>query len=1019
MKSAHSFAYVFFALALSALPACQSTPVASTQPSEILGSATTQPDITETELPGLVPTYVSMRPADALKRARMTLPEILATLPQPRYLAPATQPAAKPASVEPPVAAQKAYLRAKQAFLERRTFDAIRELQAAEQIEPNSPQIIRLLGTVYISSGSNKARGATYLERAVQLNPYDVESFFFLGNAATEQGKTGLPTATVLFAHALSFKGNKLASDADPAIWPLLQFFLGTTLDPQGHDQATIDTLTAFLNSNPNFNRSTALGRLLFEYSRQENMILQTIGDAKMRLGDISGALAAYRKALQGETYSQRNQSLVSRAIFAQTKLLKHDEALTTAAEYLRLNKADPGASRYINFLVANGNRAKVVKTMQGVYDEAGRPTTLALAIADVMPESEATEFLKAHLDSRPRDAATFERLVRIFTDHAAGVDGMKKAVALVDKAMTDATPTQARALAMTLVGNKDDQTTLLGAIDALPAADKQRPNVQVIRGLSMVQARRPADARASFEQAIAANGDLVVARVELVRLLLSQNDLKTATTVLAPVATRTDANIVPLRVDVLLRSGKKVEALGLLDQLIAADATNATLYLQKSRLQQLTGDFAGAERTLEDAIERFPQNEDVYASLYDICDNLPDPVQSWQRLFNRVLGSIPHSRIARLMSADWAGAHGEYEKQEKLLDPLLAEDPNDFRALAKLVESYEQNGKRPQALALIQARIAKSPNEKNLYAILLNHYKTERNRPKMLETSEKLLLLEPASPERSRELALIYLMLDRPQDAVKTAREGLQMPSLLDPTPLLSVLRRATSKTNEPDIALAEINAAIAKFPDQWADLQLELSIFYDHTNKKGEAEKVMMGILEKHPDHHQTLNSLGYAWADQGRNLERARELIQSAVDAEPNNAAYLDSLGWAYYKMGDFKNAIKWLQRAVAARGGNHPVLLSHLGDALFRESEEERAKRGDPNFRSENATKAQQMWSAGQMRMVDLDELELDDPELVGLGKKLREKIDAVTARKPPAVAPLGRDVKPTTQPAPAK
>ena len=1030
MKRANPYVLLFALLAASALPGCQSTPVAATQPStDVLGVATTQPETTlgNETLPGLPPVAVSLRSGSALMQAQLPLPKIIASLPQPRYLAATTQPAAMaPSSApskEPAVAAQHAYLRAKRAFLERRAFDAIRELQAAEQIEPNSPEIIRLLGTIYISSGSNKARGATYLERAVQLAPYDVESFFYLGSAAMEQGRSGMPTAIATFAHALSLKGNKLASDADPAIWPLLQAFMGTALENQGYDQAAIDAFTAFMTTNPNYSRSTSFGRLLYGFSRQQNLLLQSIGDAKMRLGDARGAIEAYKRALEGETYSSRNQSLVSRVIYAQVIQGKIDDAIATTSEYLRVNKADPGATRYLSFLAANtANKAKVVKAMQVVYDDAGRPTTLALALADLMPEAEAVEFLRKHLDSRPRDAATFERLVHIFTNNLAGPEGMKKAVGLVAKAMVDASPTQARSLAMTLVGNKDDQTALLGAIDSMPAAEQQQANVGVIKGLSLLQARREADARVAFEQALAAKGDLIVARVELVRLLLSRNDIKAAEAAMAPIATRTDATIVPLRVEVLLRSGKQAEAVKLLDQLIAAEPLNAMLPMQKAMLQRLTKDVAGAERTLEEALDRFPQNEDVYAALYDLYDSpageqLPDATQSWQRLLKRVLGAMPNSRIARLMSADWAGAHSEFDRQLKLLDSLLSENPNDFRALSKLIEAYDNNGKQTEALTIIQARITKDPTEKNLYAILLKHYQAERNKPKILETSEKMLLLETPSPERSRELAMVYLLLNRNQDAIKVLREGLAMPSVVDPTPLLSTLRRATNKTNEPDIALTELNKAIARFPDLWPEVQLELAMFYDHANKKDEAEKVMLLILEKKPDHHQTLNSLGYAWADQGRNLERARTMIQAAVDAEPNSAAYLDSLGWVYYKMGNFKTATQWLQRAVAAPGGNHPVLLSHLGDALYRQGEAEKAKHpNEPLFRSEDTAKAQQIWGAAQMRMVDVDEMDLDDPELVGLGKKLREKIDAVNAKKIPAVAPLGKDVKATTQPA---
>ena len=119
MKRANPYVLLFALLAASALPGCQSTPVAATQPStDVLGVATTQPETTlgNETLPGLPPVAVSLRSGSALMQAQLPLPKIIASLPQPRYLAATTQPAAMaPSSApskEPAVAAQHAYLRA-------------------------------------------------------------------------------------------------------------------------------------------------------------------------------------------------------------------------------------------------------------------------------------------------------------------------------------------------------------------------------------------------------------------------------------------------------------------------------------------------------------------------------------------------------------------------------------------------------------------------------------------------------------------------------------------------------------------------------------------------------------------------------------------------------------------------------------------------------------------------------------------------------------------------------------------
>src|SRR5207253_4505409 len=86
---------------------------------------------------------------------------------------------------------------------------------------------------------------------------------------------------------------------------------------------------------------------------------------------------------------------------------------------------------------------------------------------------------------------------------------------------------------------------------------------------------------------------------------------------------------------------------------------------------------------------------------------------------------------------------------------------------------------------------------------------------------------------------------------------------------------------------------------------------------------------LLELRPNDAATQNYLGYMWADQGVQLERARELLEKAVAREPRNAAYLDSLGWVYFRMGRLDSAEKNLREAYR-REPSDPTVEEHIGD-----------------------------------------------------------------------------------------
>src|SRR2546430_16438708 len=73
---------------------------------------------------------------------------------------------------------------------------------------------------------------------------------------------------------------------------------------------------------------------------------------------------------------------------------------------------------------------------------------------------------------------------------------------------------------------------------------------------------------------------------------------------------------------------------------------------------------------------------------------------------------------------------------------------------------------------------------------------------------------------------------------------------------------------------------------------------------------------------------------YAERGQNLEEAIKLIGKALDLEPENGYFIDSLGWAYYQQGRYPEALKELKRAVDKAKEPDPVIYDHLGAAYLK-------------------------------------------------------------------------------------
>ena len=65
-----------------------------------------------------------------------------------------------------------------------------------------------------------------------------------------------------------------------------------------------------------------------------------------------------------------------------------------------------------------------------------------------------------------------------------------------------------------------------------------------------------------------------------------------------------------------------------------------------------------------------------------------------------------------------------------------------------------------------------------------------------------------------------------------------------------------------------------------------------------------------------------------------------FSQALALEPDNGYFIDSLGWAYYQQGRYVDALRELRRAVA-KAKEDPVIFEHLGDAYAKNGLEEDA------------------------------------------------------------------------------
>jgi len=429
-------------------------------------------------------------------------------------------------------------------------------------------------------------------------------------------------------------------------------------------------------------------------------------------------------------------------------------------------------------------------------------------------------------------------------------------------------------------------------------------------RGLNYAYAQvltklgRGAESVKYLERAVEVDPTFGLAIQQLVEIYQSTNQFQKAADVLQPLINEEPANVDLQRQQAFfyLRAGQAEKARARFASLLIADPkdTRTQYYLAES-LSDLE-QFDEAERIYRQLLEKTPDDTDVLAGLglaqvgrkkYDDAAKtfrtllaLPDAAEGVQVLAKTQLAFIELQK-------------GNFQQAIDAAKPLLVfHDKINPPAINIALDAMRKQKRYSDAVALMQPLVDKYASDPFVNARYIE------------------MLARAGDKDRARVAASTQSKFGV-RNTISAAEAYIQ--------------------ADQYDQAIGVVKDALRAKPDE-VDLQHELGAVLERSGDKAGAEKTFLAILEQHPDHADTMNYLGYMWAEQGVNLDRAADMLTKAVTLEPDNGAYLDSLGWAYFRQGKLELAEKYLNNAAQILPRDATV-HEHLGDVL--------AKRGDTN------------------------------------------------------------------------
>ncbi len=917
---------------------------------------------------------------------------------------------------EPPLVAQKFFAVGRQAFLQGDNFAAVQAFEKALRLAPQSPTWLRSLGQAWGRAG-NRVAAAGHLRRAMAADSSDFESALTLGRLAADDRR--FDEAVPAFAHALSRVEAMQKSPSpdvavDPAAVPLLHFFLARVLAESGHARAADHSYGAYLEASRERTTGTAFSRDLAMVDAQRGETFVRRGDLAHQLDDPQAALDFYLSASKAGVMSQAG--LRKRLLYTRLRLGQPEAARTLAMAAVTESHGDTAGLGLVRYAVEHGVPAAALSDeLSALYASEGRPTALALAAADVLPPVNAALLLDDHLAHQPADTAVLKRRLELALnlEGQSDVSRLSTAAGLVVVAIgksPDRDQTYADLL-LAMIAENDvlHADSLVDVFEEPPFEAPRDAAADYLYGRALVSVGKTQEASVVFERI--SDAALPAAREAWAELLIDSGDYVKAESVLAPLADAHRPRADRLRVRALAESGRGDEALVLMETLLRDTAGGSDmpgLLRQKAKLLREHGDDVDAERVLLDVLNMTPTDETIYAELLDIYEDNPDMTQNLQRLWRRMIDTIPRARITRRQLVFLHLVNSDYVAAEKLLTPLLEEVPHDLELEGAAVQIYTGMGRNDALTTLVTAHLERCaasgelPDDQVMQPAM-GYARHLNDLDRVLELSEAYWMPRPPSASRSLELARVRFTQERYDAAAEMSREGLDAtyaPPVSDDEAavMVSILSQSLLKLGDLEQAEAVVLAGMDRYPAHAAGLGRSLAAGLDEIEKPAEAEQFREMLVKRFPDDVELCNALGYGWASRGERLDEAKALIQRAIEAEPDSSAYLDSMGWVLYKQGLFEEALVFLERGHGLPGGDHPVIVDHVGDAYYRMG------------RVADAVRA---WgSAGQGALAaaaNPNNPSNQDPEMQGIGDRVAAKVKAVADHRDAPVADVGAGV----------
>ena len=390
-------------------------------------------------------------------------------------------------------------------------------------------------------------------------------------------------------------------------------------------------------------------------------------------------------------------------------------------------------------------------------------------------------------------------------------------------------------------------------------------------------------------------------------------------------------------------------KAIETLNRIEAAEGKSEHLSYSKSEIYTKQGMKQAAIAEMEALARQYP-NDLNYKGMY--ADKLlqNDEEQQALRLYNEILAEEPDNTRALVSLRSYYRVQGETEIADSLterilLNPSATTEQRVYLMRQMVGESERAGGDSTQVLEMFH-KLLQQPQKDADIAALCAAYMSLKEMPRDTIAAILHTVLRIAPDNAGARLQLVSYAWDAKDldEVVSLCQDARQY----NPEEMAFYYYQGMAfyQKDQRDKALEAFQNGISVItqesnPAIVSDFYAVMGDLFYQKGLPQQAFEAYDSCLQWKDDNIMCMNNYAYYLSELGQQLDKAEQMSYKTIKAAPKNATYLDTYAWILFMKERYAEAKIYIDQALQNDSDSSAVIIEHAGDIYAKGGNVERA------------------------------------------------------------------------------